>query len=85
MKFGVQYEQVIPRKVFERDSWRCGICHRKVDKRLSYPHPRSASIDHILPMKHGGSHTYLNVQYAHLRCNSSKGHRGSGEQLALIG
>lgn len=27
--------------IYERDAWICGICHRKVDKKLSPPHPMS--------------------------------------------
>lgn len=32
----------------------CGICGRPVDKSLKYPHPMSATIDHIIP-KNAGS------------------------------
>ena len=32
----------------------CGICGRPVDKSLRYPHPMSATVDHIIPVSHGG-------------------------------
>ncbi|MCP3810808.1 HNH endonuclease [Mycobacteriaceae bacterium Msp059] len=83
--YGVPYEPINPRAVFARDRWRCGICHHKVDLRLKHPHPRSASLDHIVPMAAGGGHVHTNVQCAHLICNVRKRERGSGEQLLLIG
>jgi 5-methylcytosine-specific restriction endonuclease McrA len=53
----------------------CQLCGKPVDKsdmtnghigRL-YP-----TVDHILPISKGGSHTWKNVQLAHMYCNSSK-------------
>jgi hypothetical protein len=85
IRFGVERERVNRLRVFERDKWRCGICRKRVDKRLKYPHPMSASLDHIVPMVHGGGHTYANGQCAHLKCNVDKRAGGHGEQLALVG
>lgn len=68
-----------------RDSWKCGICRRKVNQALAYPHRRSASLDHVVPLSQGGSHTYANVRISHLGCNHARGNRGGGEQLALVG
>jgi hypothetical protein len=59
-------------EIFERDHWVCGICGLKVDKDISYPDPKSASLDHVIPLIHGGTHTRGNVQCAHLGCNSMK-------------
>lgn len=83
--YGVEYEPVNPLKVFARDRWRCGICRKPVNKQLKYPHPKSASLDHITPMALGGGHTYANTQCSHWICNVTKSHHGAGEQLALIG
>jgi len=83
--YGVDYEPVKRSAIYERDAWRCGICSLKVDSRLKYPHPKSPSLDHVIPMALGGGHTYINVQCAHLICNSRKSHHGTGDQLALIG
>jgi hypothetical protein len=84
-QFGVEYEPVDRRKVFARDRWRCGICHKPVDKSLKWPHPMSATLDHIVPMSMGGGHTYANTQCSHATCNIRKSNGGHGEQLALIG
>lgn len=60
-------------EIFERDGWLCQICTEEVDGTLAWPHPRSASLDHIIPIARGGAHEPSNVQCAHLGCNSSKG------------
>lgn len=72
-------------EIAERDGWRCGLCQRRVGKSYVWPDPRSASIDHIEPLSVGGKHRRENVILAHLGCNQSKGNRGGGEQLLLIG
>lgn len=84
-KYGVEYEHVDVRRVYARDGWKCGICGDRVDRRLKYPHRMSASLDHVMPLSLGGSHTYVNTQCAHWICNVRKGNRLAGDQLALIG
>lgn len=74
-----EHESIDPRDVFERDGWICGICGTKVSRRLKYPHPRSASLDHIRPLAEGGTHTLGNVQCSHLACNLNKGASGGGQ------
>ena len=65
--------------VCARDGWRCGICGRKVRKSLKFPHPMSASLDHIVPLSKGGTHTWQNVQCAHFICNSRKSDVDGGQ------
>lgn len=84
-KYGVHYEYINPRTIYIRDNWRCGLCRRRVDSALTYPHPMSASLDHLVPMSRGGDHSPVNVQCSHLKCNLDKGYAGGGEQLALVG
>lgn len=74
-----------PSEVFERDRWICQICKRPVDATIKWPDPMSPSLDHIVPISEGGEHTRANCRLAHLRCNTARGNRGGGEQLALIG
>lgn len=71
--------------IHSRDHGRCQLCRRPVSLRLSAPHPRSATLDHIIPLSRGGEHSRANVQLAHYGCNSSKGNRATGEQLRLLG
>ena len=54
----------------------CGICGLSIPKNARFPHPKSLSIDHIIPISKGGQHTLDNVQLAHLSCNVRRGNRG---------
>jgi hypothetical protein len=65
-------QRIYRRKVFERDGWTCRLCLKPVQQEALVPHPKAPTVDHILPLALGGSHTYLNVQTAHFICNSTK-------------
>ena len=58
--------------VFERDGWVCGICREPVDQNLRHPDHYAASLDHVIPLARGGSHTPENCQCSHWICNSRK-------------
>ncbi|BCJ41662.1 hypothetical protein GCM10010168_53400 [Actinoplanes ianthinogenes] len=68
-------EPVVRAVVFERDAWTCGLCDEPINPDLRFPDRWSASIDHVVPLARGGSHTLDNLQAAHLTCNTSKGAR----------
>jgi len=68
-------ETIEPLDIYQRDIWMCGLCDAAVDNELAYPHPMSASLDHVQPLSKGGTHTWENLQLAHLTCNLSKGNR----------
>jgi hypothetical protein len=78
-------EKIDSLEIFERDGWKCGLCHRKVNPKFVWPHRMSPSLDHIVPISKGGDHVRTNVHLAHLTCNLSKRDRGGGEQLMLFG
>jgi 5-methylcytosine-specific restriction endonuclease McrA len=79
------WDGITDEQILERDRWRCGICRKVIGKSFSYPHPRSKSIDHIIPLSEGGDDTAANKRAAHLSCNLSRGNRGGNEQAALFG
>lgn len=53
----------------------CGICGTRMDRALAWPHPRSPSLDHIIPLAMGGSHSQENLRWTCLVCNCRKGAR----------
>lgn len=59
--------------VIERDGGICQLCSNPVDMALPYPHPKAATLDHIVPVSAGGSHDLSNLQLAHMDCNAGKG------------
>lgn len=70
--------------IFERDAWRCHLCGTRIKPTLRYPHPLSASIDHLVPLSAGGAHAPENVRAAHLTCNVRR-KTGGTVQLLLLG
>ena len=79
---------VSPARIYERDGWRCQLCHRKVRADKTVPHPLAPVLDHVIPLaagvENGGVHAPHNVQCAHFICNSIKRDRVSSVQLALM-
>ena len=71
----VEHEEIAASEIYERDGWRCGICGKRVNKKLKYPDPLSSTLDHIIPLSLGGPHTKSNLQLAHYICNITKGNR----------
>jgi 5-methylcytosine-specific restriction endonuclease McrA len=64
--------------IYDRDGGRCHICHAKVPRRLM-------TIDHLIPIVHGGSDTPDNVAVAHRACNLRRGPGRLPAQLRLTG
>lgn len=68
------------RQAYERNRKRillsqevCGICGKPVDKKLKYPDPMAATVDHIIPVSRGGHPSDIsNLQLAHFICNRMK-------------
>jgi len=69
------HDYIVPRRVYKRDGFQCQLCGWTFKAGVVHPHPRSPTIDHVVPLSRGGLHTYDNVQAACLVCNSSKGAR----------
>lgn len=88
-RYGVPYETIMLSKVLERDGPTCMLCGSPTNLTARVPHPRSATLDHVIPMSKGGAHLYSNVQIAHFICNSKRGNkdvkavwRGLSEKVA---
>lgn len=61
-----------PAYLAERDGLDCGICRTPVDMAARWPDPKSASVDHIIPVSRGGTHDESNLQLSHWACNHAK-------------
>ena len=66
--------------LIERDGGICYLCGKKVDKRRKFKNGegigdmrRYPSVDHVVPISRGGTHTWGNVKLACRSCNSKKG------------
>lgn len=66
-------DNIIHVQVFDRDGWICYLCNQKIDKSLRGDSWMRATIDHIIPICKGGTHTYDNCAAAHWLCNMEKG------------
>lgn len=74
---GTQVEPINRELVAARDGWRCCICSGPVTR-------ETWSLDHVVPLSEGGSHTYGNVALAHLECNNRRGAGRLPSQLPLF-
>jgi len=73
------------KSLIERDEGICYLCGEPIDESdytikngvkclgLNYP-----SIDHVIPVVKGGTHTWDNVRLAHMGCNAKKGAKYNG-------
>jgi len=51
----------------------CYLCNEKINFRLKFPNPKSPSLDHVIPLSRGGTHTLDNAAMVHYVCNQKKG------------
>ena len=50
----------------------CYLCGERINFKLKWPHPKSPSLDHVVPLSAGGTHTLDNVAMTCLSCNVKK-------------
>lgn len=60
----------------------CYLCGDRINFRLKHPHPGSPSLDHVIPLARGGTHTLDNVAMTHWRCNHKKNARETSARPA---
>src|SRR5574340_33933 len=70
--------------IIRRDKGKCQLCGKPVALKQKAPHPKSPTLDHILPVSKGGKHHPDNVRLAHFECNSRRRNTGEAQlRLAL--
>lgn len=50
----------------------CHLCGEDIDLDLKYPHPKSGTVDHVIPFSKGGSDHPSNLRPAHAECNRKR-------------
>lgn len=69
ISLGVEYDPTVKLvEVYRQSRGICYICGEWVK-------PKDASMDHVLALTNGGTHTYENLRLTHLQCNLRKGAR----------
>jgi 5-methylcytosine-specific restriction endonuclease McrA len=62
------------RALGQRDGWDCHLCGDLVEEKAGTAYePFGATVDHVISIVEGGTHTWDNVRLAHRRCNTSRG------------
>lgn len=69
-------DRISPSRLFERDGWMCQSCGCDLDPALRGQHvPEAPSVDHVIPLARGGTHSWGNVVAVCLACNWAKNDR----------
>jgi len=63
------HESFRPDEIFERDNWVCWLCGVRTTKDGGYPSDDYPTLDHVVPLSKGGTHTRRNVRCACHACN----------------
>jgi 5-methylcytosine-specific restriction endonuclease McrA len=58
--------------LFELHAWTCFLCREPINRRLRSPNFKAATVEHLIPLSLGGTHTWDNVVPAHAFCNFQK-------------
>lgn len=81
-KYGAPYTKVSRKAVLDRDRWKCQLCGNALLRSHTTlfgtrtPHPRSPTLDHIVPLSFGPTspgHVFDNCQAACWGCNCERG------------
>ena len=67
-------------RIYERDDWTCYLCGFPVDRLAVVPDLEAPTLDHVVPLRSGGSNGAENLKTAHFYCNCVKG----AKPLALV-
>lgn len=83
-KKGCEREKFSFISVCEEQDWKCSICGKPMNWTLTGNDPNAISLDHVIGLAQGGSHTRKNAAAAHRLCNSQKGHTFDAPNAAKV-
>lgn len=87
-KFMVPFELVEREVLFERDGWKCHYCGFPVQMKGPSSQDgagyKKGTMDHVVPISLGGSHTYSNLVTACSDCNGLKGDKVSMVDISIL-
>lgn len=72
-KVYAQGDEIDHLTLFNLHGWACHVCKEIIDSRKRFPDVMAATVEHIMPISRGGTHTWDNVAPAHAMCNFKKG------------
>lgn len=65
-------ERLDRQALLERDHYTCYLCGKQLDPATPFLHPDAVTLDHVIPLAKGGSHTADNLRVACRACNGHK-------------
>lgn len=69
---GVRSESIDSRQVFVEENWKCYLCDRQCIEWPGFAVSEAATLDHVMPVSKGGTHTRDNVRCCCWACNMEK-------------
>lgn len=77
-----KYDKTITlEKLYKRDHGICYLCGKKLNLDTPYNDPLAPTVEHVIPIIKGGTHTWNNVRLACRACNTAKGSKLSKEYV----
>lgn len=59
--------------LFILHAWTCCVCKEQIEPHRRFPDKLAATVEHLIPLCLGGTHTWDNVAPSHRACNEAKG------------
>lgn len=77
-------DEIDPVELFEMHEWVCHLCSEIIERHRRCPDKWAGTIDHVIPLSRGGTHTWDNVKPAHAICNFSKSDAVLTDTYAMV-
>lgn len=82
-KMGAGYVPFSEDELWESSDKTCVVCGDPISPNLAWPDPMSRSLEHLIPLSQGGTHSPDNCGVSHLICNLRKGTKTLEEVKAV--